>query len=82
MTGAGRLSSGPQPVMANAAPLCLSCSVYRARPAVFGEYLCSPHLPVRDGSSKGENPAQAGVSAPADSPVPKGDGPKLAKMTS
>jgi hypothetical protein len=25
MTGAGRLSSGPQPVMANAAPLCLSC---------------------------------------------------------
>lgn len=24
MTGAGRLSSGPQPVTANAAPLCLS----------------------------------------------------------
>ena len=25
MTGAGRLSSGPQPVMANTAPLFLSC---------------------------------------------------------
>lgn len=31
MTGAGRLSSGPQPVMANAAPLSLSCIVYRRR---------------------------------------------------
>ena len=31
MTGAGRLSSGPQPVMAYAAPLCLSCTC-RARP--------------------------------------------------
>jgi hypothetical protein len=49
MTGAGRLSSGPQPVMANTAPLCLSCSVYRARPVMFGEYLCS-QPPVRDGS--------------------------------
>jgi len=57
MTGAGRLSSDPQPVTANAAPLCLSCTVDRARPAVFGEYLCSPHLPVRDGSPQGENPA-------------------------
>jgi len=27
MTGAGRLSSGPQPVTANAAPLFLSCIV-------------------------------------------------------
>ena len=36
MTGAGRLSSGPQPVMANAAPLCLSCTVYRTRPAASG----------------------------------------------
>ncbi len=35
MTGAGRLSSGPQPVMANAAPLCLSCT-YRARSTVSG----------------------------------------------
>lgn len=31
MTGAGRLSSGPQPVMSNAAPLFLSCIVYRRR---------------------------------------------------
>jgi len=37
MTGAGRLSSGPQPVTANAAPLCLSCTVYRARPTVSGK---------------------------------------------
>lgn len=29
MTGAGRLSSGPQPVKANAAPLCLSWTVDR-----------------------------------------------------
>lgn len=56
MTGAGRLSSGPQPVMANAAPLYLSCTVYRAAHGV-GEYLCSPPLPVREGSPKGENPA-------------------------
>ncbi|MHC6157426.1 hypothetical protein ACVSQB_37350 [Bradyrhizobium elkanii] len=34
---------------------------------------------VRDGSPKGENPAQAGVSAPADSPVPQGDGNKLSQ---
>ena len=81
MTGAGRLSSGPQPVMANAAPLCLSCTVYRARPTVSGSTSARRRHPVRDGSPKGENPAQAGVSAPADSPVPKGDGPTLAKST-
>jgi hypothetical protein len=34
MTGAGRLSSGPQPVTANAAPLCLSCVVYRTPPTM------------------------------------------------
>ena len=47
MTGAGRLSSGLQPVTANAAPLWLSCTVVR----------------LRDGSPRGEKPAQAGVSA-------------------
>ena len=31
MTGAGRLSSDPQPVMAKAAPLCLSCIIGRQR---------------------------------------------------
>ena len=56
MTGAGRLSSGPQPVMANAAPLCLSCTVDR-RAHDVGEYLLLAAPPVRDGSPKGENPA-------------------------
>ena len=75
MTGAGRLSSGPQPVMANAAPLCLACSVYRARPVVFGEYLCWPPLPVRDGSPKGEKPgASRGFSA-SRQPGPEGRRP-------
>jgi hypothetical protein len=59
MTGAGRLSSGPQPVTANAAPLCLSFTVYRAVHG-GGDYLCSPPLPVRDGSPKGENPTKPG----------------------
>jgi hypothetical protein len=80
MTGAGRLSSGPQPVTANTAPLCLSCSVYRARPVMFGEYLCSPPL-VRDGSPEGETRRSRGFSA-SRQPGPEGDGPKLAKMTS
>lgn len=78
MTGAGRLSSGLQPVTANAAPLCLYCIVYRRRQCVSALAAAS----VRDGRPEGENPAQAGVSAPADSPVPKGDGPTLAEMTS
>ena len=34
MTGAGRLSSGLQPVTANAAPLWLSCTVDRRRQCV------------------------------------------------
>ena len=82
MTGAGRLSSGLQPVTANAAPLCLSCTVDRTRPHGVGKYLCS--LPLSSGmeARRVKNPAQAGVSAAADSPVPKGDGPTLAKMTS
>jgi len=70
MTGAGRLSSGPQPVTANAAPLFLSCIVYRRH----RRYSAPVASSVRDGSPQGENPAQAGVSAPADSPVPQGDG--------
>jgi len=70
MTGAGRLSSDPQPVMANAAPLCLSCIFDRRRLRNSAPAAAS----VRDGSPKGENPAQAGVSAVADSPVPQGDG--------
>lgn len=45
MTGAGRLSSDPQPVMVNAAPLCLSCTVDRMRPHGIGKYLRSPPLP-------------------------------------
>jgi hypothetical protein len=77
MTGAGRLSSGLQPVTANAAPLWLSCTVDRRRQCVSTPAAGS----VRDGDPKGENPAQAGVSAAADSPVPKGDGPTLAKST-
>lgn len=44
MTGAGRLPSGLQPVTANAAPLCLSCSVDRRRHDV-GKYLSSLPLP-------------------------------------
>jgi hypothetical protein len=35
MTGAGRLSSGPEPVTASAAPLFLSCIVYRRRRRKF-----------------------------------------------
>jgi hypothetical protein len=77
MTGAGRLSSGPQPVTANAAPLCLSCTFDRRRQCVSALAAAS----VRDGSLKGEKPAQAGVSAPADSPVPKGNGHTLTKKT-
>ena len=73
MTGAGRLSSGPQPVTASAAPLFLSCIVYRRRRRNSAPAASF----VRDGSPKGENPAQAGVSAPADSPVPQGDGKPL-----
>ena len=73
MTGAGRLSSGPQPVTANAAPLFLSYIVDRRRRRKSAPAAAS----VRDGSPKGENPAQAGVSAPADSPVPQGDGKPL-----
>ncbi len=53
MTGAGRLSSGLQPVTANAAPLCLSCTVDRRRQCVSALAAAS----VRDGSPKGENPA-------------------------
>jgi len=71
MTGAGRLSSGLQPVTAKAAPLCLSCTVDSRRQWVSALAVAF----VRDGSPKGEKPAQAGVSAQADSPVPKGDGP-------
>jgi len=77
MTGAGRLSSGRQPVTANAAPLCLSCPFDRRRLGGSAPAAAC----VRDGSPKGENPAQAGVSAAADSPVPKGDGPTLTKKT-
>ena len=57
MTGAGRLSSGLQPVTANAAPLCLSCTVYG--PQRRGRSLLAAP-PVRDGSPKGENPAKPG----------------------
>ena len=46
MTGAGRLSSGLQPVTANAAPLCLSCT-YRARSTVSGNI--SARRPPRQG---------------------------------
>ncbi len=77
MTGAGRLSSDPQPVMAKAAPLCLSCIVGRPDPRPRPTTQSTTSRPdaasVRDGSPKGENPAQAGVSAPAGSPVPQGD---------
>ena len=49
MTGAGRLSSGPQPVTANAAPLFLSCIVDRRRRRKSAPAAAS----VRDGSPKG-----------------------------
>jgi hypothetical protein len=35
MTGAGRLSSGPEPVTVSATPLFLSCIVYRRRRRKF-----------------------------------------------
>jgi hypothetical protein len=56
MTGAGRLSSGPQPVTAGAAPLCLCCTLDRRRQCVSAPAAAS----VRDGSPKGENPAKLG----------------------
>ncbi|MCP1972108.1 hypothetical protein J2R87_005848 [Bradyrhizobium elkanii] len=91
MTGAGRLFSDPQPVTAKAAPLCLPVSsvgnanAQNVRPR--------PSSKTRDGDSrypprrsfrqewkpKGENPAQAGISAPADSPVLQGDGNKISQ---
>jgi len=80
MTGAGRLSSGPQPVTANAAPLCLSCTVDRG-PHGVGEYLCSA-APSPSGmeARRVKNPgAKPGFHAPAIQPGPKGDGPQLAK---
>ncbi|MET4803601.1 hypothetical protein ABIA96_006204 [Bradyrhizobium sp. LB11.1] len=73
MTGAGRLPSGLQPVTANTAPLCLSCTVDRRRHCVSALAATS----VRVGSPKGENPAQSGVSASADSPAPQGGGKPL-----
>lgn len=44
MTGAERLSSDLQPVMANAAPLCLSTTVDRTRPAVSGSISSRRHF--------------------------------------
>src|SRR5258705_1918454 len=59
MTGAGRLSSGPQPVMANAARVCLSCRSIARGPRRRGISLLAA-APVGDGSPKGENPAKLG----------------------
>ena len=77
MTGAGRLSSGPQPVMANAAHSASSApSIADARESP------SPAAGSgRDGSPEGENPAKPGCQRQPTAPVPKGDGPTLAECT-
>jgi len=70
MTGAGRLSSGPQPVTANAAPLFLSCIVI----AGVDDIPLPLHLPSGMEARRVKTRLKGGVSAPADSPVPQGDG--------
>lgn len=68
MTGAGRLSSDPQPVTAYTAPLFLSCIVCRRSLTKFraSRSFC------QDGSLKGENPAQAGFFRASRQPGPAG----------
>jgi hypothetical protein len=73
MTGAGRLSSGPQPVTANAAPLCLSCTVDRGPRCRGISVLAAP--PVRDGSPKGEKPGVSRGFSDSRQPGPKGRRP-------
>ena len=74
MTGAGRLSSGPQPVMANAAPLCLSCRSIARGPRRRGRSLLAAP-PVRDGSPKGEKPGVSRGFSDSRQPGPKGRRP-------
>jgi hypothetical protein len=63
MTGAGRLSSGRQPVMTS--PACTLPLAWRCLRAHDGlrSRRTRPQAPRQGWSPKGENPAQAGVSA-------------------
>ncbi|VIO81249.1 hypothetical protein CI41S_79010 [Bradyrhizobium ivorense] len=53
MTGAGRLSSDPQPVMAKAAPLCLSRIIGRQ---CQGPATATPDIPPRRSFRQGWEP--------------------------
>jgi hypothetical protein len=77
MTGAGRLSSGPQPVMTSSActlPLAWRC--LSARDGLRSGR-AKPQTPRQGWSPKGGKPGVSQGFSGADSPVPEGDAPTL-----